>query len=240
MTLFLIFMLSCCAFFLLLFKYTKAGIITQAVVLLAFLVIGDGLVPFFLLNGLQSPYVSLPDPEWSKRNTIVLLTGEHTKAMISNGSAYARINAAASLYRSCIKSLKQCTILVSGGDVAHRGLSLAENYREELFKLGIPKADIAVETKSMNTYQSAKFTGAMLHKKPLEQVILVTSGYHLKRALVDFNHFGIRPRPISSDILIPGWEVLPRTANFETTDIALHEYLGILQFYLYYFWKASY
>ena len=201
--------------------------------------IGYGLIPSFLINQLQSQFISLPEPHWNKHNTIILLTGGATVAIISESTAWSRIHTAARLYRTCKESLNECTILISGGDVGDKGIPLAENYQKALLATGIPQANIVVETKSLNTWQNAQFSCVILQKKSDEQVFLVTSAYHLKRALLYFSHFGIKAIPIPADFLNIEKSRLPTTNNIESQDTVMHEYFGLVQYYLYYFWRSQ-
>jgi len=220
------------------FRYIKLCMATLVVVFICFILIGNGLIPAILLDQLQYSFVSLPEPHWKNKNAIVLLGAGAVKLPIQNVvkptvMAYARINEATQLYLSCIKSQNKCTIIISGGDALHTGMSEAVVYQEELRNLGINKADIKLETNSMNTYKNAELTNAILKKNQFDQVILVTSGIHLKRALLYFSHFGIEAIPARADYIASQHSIFPLGYNFAITDFAIHEYLGIARLYVY-------
>ena len=239
MTLLLILVVFCCALFFMLISCIKASILVQVLALFLFASIGCGLIPYMLLHPLQNNYRSLPDPKWHKHNTIILLTGGATVAIVTESAAWSRVITAARLFNACKESNNGCTLLISGGDVGDKGMSLAENYQKALLQSEISQDDITLETRSMNTWQNAKFTCDMLKKNPHGQVILVSSAYHLKRALLDFAHFGIHAIPAPADFLDIDIKALPTTENIESNDTVLHEYLGLLQYYLYYVWKSD-
>ena len=239
MTLLLILVVFCCAFFFLLIRRIKASIVVQVLALFLFAGIGYGLIPYLLLHPLQNSYRSLPEPKWHKHNTIILLTGGATVAIVADSAAWSRVSAAAQLFKACKDSHNGCTLLISGGDVGNKGMSLAENYQKALVQSGISQDDITLETRSLNTWQNAEFTCGMLKKNPHGQVILVSSAYHLKRGLMDFAHFGIYAIPAPADFIDIETKLLPTTENIESNDTALHEYLGLLQYYLYYVWKSG-
>jgi uncharacterized SAM-binding protein YcdF (DUF218 family) len=240
MVTFFILILLIIAIFLAISRHIKACISTLIFALVCFFAIGNGLVPLILLKQLQTPFVDLPKPEWKSQNAIVLLGAGAIKLPTTNAikptiMAYSRIHETARLYLECAKDHHQCTIIISGGDALKIGKSEAIVYRDALLSLGINNSDIELETNSMNTYKNAEFTSNILKKNQYSQVILVTSGIHLKRALLYFSNFGINAKPALADYLTPQFAVIPLGYNFAVTDFAIHEYLGIARFYFYNF-----
>ncbi len=215
------------------------------VVIICYFLVGSGLFPSVLLTQLQIPFVDLPEPEWKNQNAIVLLgagalTLPKSAQIIPTVMAYSRIYKTASLYLSCIKKHK-CTIIVSGGDALGTGKSEAMVYRDALIQLGINGSDVKLENNSMNTFKNAQFTSAILKQDHFDQIVLVTSGIHLKRSLLYFSHFGIQATPALADYLAPIISILPIGYNFAVTDFAIHEYEGLARFYIYQFfgWNSN-
>jgi uncharacterized SAM-binding protein YcdF (DUF218 family) len=225
---------------LLLRKYIKTGTSTLIFTLACFLLIGDGLVPSLLLKQLQMPFVDMPEPQWGSQNAIVLLGAGAIQLPITHAVrptiiAYSRLNETMRLYRACITEHHKCTVIISGGDTLKMGRSEASVYQDVLLTMGVKNADIELEANSMNTFKNAEFTSAILKKSQFDQVILVTSGIHLTRALLYFSHFGINAKPALADYLTPQFSVIPLGYNFAMTDFAIHEYLGITRFRIYNF-----
>jgi uncharacterized SAM-binding protein YcdF (DUF218 family) len=54
---------------------------------------------------------------------------------------------------------------------------------------GVPAANIVLEAKSHTTRQNAKFSIPLLRQMGAHRVIIVTSWYHSRRALVCFEHY---------------------------------------------------
>lgn len=206
--------------------------------LLLFLAVGCGPVPAWLLGDLQSPYLARPAIEWGGRNAIVLL-GAGTAKVPGTAHAepgvfsYPRLVEAAGLYRDCRTTRTDCKVLVSGGDAQRHGMPEAAVYRDALVAIGIPAADILVESGSMNTWQNAQFSSAMLRTYGADRVLLVSSGIHLRRSLIYFAHFGLDPTPVRADYLraVSSW--LPLSYNFVVADFALHEFIGIARYHVY-------
>lgn len=73
-----------------------------------------------------------------------------------------------------------------------------------MVKCGIPDTAIWIETKSVNTYQNAAYTAAMLEKRDPDfknkKYLLVTAGFHMKRALACFRKQGFQVDPYSGDL----------------------------------------
>jgi len=91
------------------------------------------------------------------------------------------------------------------------------------------------ETKSLNTYQNAEFSALLFKKLHLtKNIYLVTSAYHMKRALMMFRRFGFKviPKPVGF-YYNPNYkflDILPHEGFLNISYKALHEYVGILYF----------
>jgi uncharacterized SAM-binding protein YcdF (DUF218 family) len=208
------------------------------VTLFGFLAIACGPVPKLLLPALQKPYAIRPATDWAPSNTIVLLTAgasfvKRDEIIEPSSSAFARITGAVVLYRDCKRSGARCTLLVSGGDADQVGEPLAVTYSRTLLQLGVPVSDTVLETRSMDTWQNAEFARPLLQAIGAQRVWLVTSGVHLRRAMLCFEHFGIHPTPMRADYQRGYLSSLPAATNIVVTDSALHEIFGIAALYLY-------
>lgn len=147
--------------------------------------------------------------------------------------SYARVVEAARLYSSCRKTGGECKLLLSGGDASKAGLPEAEIYKRVLLGLGIDASDVMLESASLNTWQNAQFASQMLKHYDADRVVLVTSGIHMRRSVLYFEHFGVSAIPARADYLSPVSSVFPLAYNFAITDFAIHEYIGIVRYYLY-------
>jgi len=104
-----------------------------------------------------------------------------------------------------------------------------------MVQLGAADTDILLERRSMNTFQNAEFTEAILRQQRFDKLFLVTSGLHLPRALLYFSYFGIYPTPCAADYIVPQMSIFPIGYNFTIADLAAHEYIGMLRYYIYNF-----
>lgn len=223
---------TCCATF----KWRRTSRMVYVMSATLFLTLGCGPIPEWLLCNLQSAYAVKHPIGWGKRNAIVLLgagTEKVASAVEPGPFAYARIVETAELYNDCRKTAAECTIIVSGGDATHNGASEATIYRNSLLKLGVGATDLLLESDSMNTWQNAQFTSAILQRYDADRVALVSSGIHLRRSALYFSHFGVSATPVRADYLRARWSVLPLSYNFAVTDFALQEYIGIARYHAY-------
>ena len=90
-------------------------------------------------------------------------------------------------------------ILLSGGQVYEDTGAEAKIARRMLIDLGVPEDQILVETRSINTTQNARYSAEILREHSFTQPILVTSAFHMKRAVLNFEKQGIDVVPYPAD-----------------------------------------
>ncbi len=110
--------------------------------------------------------------------------------------------------------------------------------------LKVPEGDIILEDKATSTYQNVKFTKEILGKEKMNGILLVSSPYHMRRALLVFNKIAkdieVTCTPVPNSLFYAhpqrdsygrkNWERI----NFKQIKGIIHEYLGII----YYLWKG--
>ncbi|RDI97120.1 YdcF family protein [Dyella solisilvae] len=218
-------------------RWRRAGHVLVGLAVVVLFAVGCGTVPHMLLRDLQSPYDVEPAIDWAPRNAIVLLSGGTTVAgdepLQVSYFADGRVLRAAQLYYACKQTGKECRVLAVGGDSQDHGEAESVVYGRALRKLGIPASDLSFETRSLTTWQNAQFSRPILAELAPQHMVLVTSGIHLRRALLYFAHFGITPQPVAGDWLNSRRELLPDSWNYVVTDAILHEYAGIVRYRVY-------
>ncbi|MEW9570189.1 YdcF family protein [Rhodanobacter sp. Si-c] len=218
-------------------KWRRTAAVALWLAVLLFLATGCGLLPAWLLDSLQGPYARRPAITWAPRNAIVLLGAGAQRAADGTAEpgepAHSRINEALALYRECKASGMDCRLEVSGGDARHIGESEAAVYAAALERMGVSATDLLLEPRSMNTWQNARFSAPLLHDYGAQHVLLVSSATHLRRASLYFAHFGIVTTPVRSDWLKERMDWWPQSWNFAVTDLALHEYVGVVRYHVY-------
>lgn len=230
----------CCAIFLIVFISAKAALIALSIALGLIIVVGVGVLPAWLVSKLQTPYQNRISINWKNKNAIILL-GNSTIKLPNTGKveptimAYSGIYKAAYLYTKCKLNAANCTIIITGGDGLRTGIPEAEIYRRALIDIGIDPTDIQLEIDSLDTFKNAKHTSRLLKENKFDQNILITSGLHLKRSLLYFSFFDTQAIPVPADYMKAYYSIAYLAYNFFITDLALHEYIGIIRFYIYNF-----
>jgi uncharacterized SAM-binding protein YcdF (DUF218 family) len=129
-------------------------------------------------------------------------------------------------------------IVVSGGRVYRNVSSEAMIARRFLTDLGVAKSQIITEERSRDTRENARFTKELCRQRGFKKPILLTSAYHLPRAVYLFEKAGLAVTAFPAGFKTAvdrryGWQdLLPSMGCLDTTSKALHEYLGLLYYRL--------
>ncbi len=131
-------------------------------------------------------------------------------------------------------------IIVSGGKVFSTSASIATVTRRFLIDLGIPADQILMEDQSRDTYENALFSKRICERSGFRRPLLVTSGFHLKRALYCFQAVGLAVTPFPCALVTwPGkpitwYHFLPNAHALSASVEALHEGLGLIYYRMVY------
>ena len=195
------------------------------------------LVSETLIGSLERQY---QQPDTLQGDVIVVLGGgasSGTPDIDGEGNLYGhaanRLITAVRLHRE-----SGLPILFTGGQVFSDSGNEADIATRQLLALGIPEDKILAENQSLNTKQNAINTTVVMEANGLHRPILVTSGFHITRAMQHFKNAGVTPQAYPTDYIASA-EFSLRTSKFtpspgaiSTTGLALKEYLGILAAYL--------
>ena len=194
------------------------------------LVFSSGSVATALLSPLEYEYPAVHDTR-THRNIkhIVVLTGYAADdpdmpltGRLHWASAYRVMMALQLKHDGC----GNCDVIVSGGAVTAKVMG------ESLIALGLPKERLILETDSLTTADSATNLQALLQ----EPFFLVTSAGHLRRSLAVLRKQGLQPVPVPTDYQVPrDWrdaDEHPSPQSLMTSDLAVHEYIGLLWYRL--------
>jgi uncharacterized SAM-binding protein YcdF (DUF218 family) len=103
--------------------------------------------------------------------------------------------------------------------------------------LGVAPARIVLEDRSRNTVENALFSKAIAQPKPGERWLLLTSAYHLPRAVGVFRQAGFAVEPYPVDWRTAGTEDALRPFatlgdGLRRTDTAVREWVGLAAYWL--------
>ncbi|QBQ97329.1 YdcF family protein [Paraburkholderia pallida] len=187
----------------------------------------------------RTPYdpATMPASAFGPRTAIVMLGGgTDTRAdgtLVPKHDVYARIALAAALQAKCLAAGGTCTVIVSGGNPQHHAASEADTYAPWLLRAGVARHDLVLENRSLTTWENARNVAPIVHAQRADTLFVVTSAYHMPRAMLDFHRFRMNPVPAVSDVRSVSMGIWPRLANLRNAETALHELIGIAQFYVY-------
>lgn len=167
-------------------------------------------------------------------STVIVLLGGGVKRGTPRGVEIGKITLAR-LYRAWqIHKKTGLNLVVSGGVVPGAdNTSGAEIMKKVLLDLGVKEDKIILEKKAKNTWQNAVNTASLLEGKEYEQIILVTSALHMKRAVYSFERNckqDLIPAPANyifkTDISL--LDYLPNRESLDNSLAALHEWIGLV------------
>jgi uncharacterized SAM-binding protein YcdF (DUF218 family) len=121
-------------------------------------------------------------------------------------------------------------LLLSGGSEPGT-ISSAQDMAQLAKELGVNENDIIIESKSRDTEDEAYIIRSMIGE---ESFVLVTSSVHMPRSMALFRKNGMKPIPaptrsIEERIYYRGPDPFyPSSVNLEKSEMAFHEYLGII------------
>jgi len=155
---------------------------------------------------------------------------------LSTPDAYAASRAleAARVYRL----VNPAYVIASGGKVSERQSSEATGaiVGQTLLRLGIPQDRLETQLTSRNTHEEAVFDSAMVRKLGAEHLVLVTSDFHMWRAVGAFRAAGFEVIPAISRDPLPArfWDesVVPGERGLREASVFAHEVFGILYYRL--------
>jgi len=120
-------------------------------------------------------------------------------AVVSGGDTQARTAAGIELFKNGWAD----TLVLSGAAQDKSGPSNAEAMRLQALQAGVPEAAIMIDEEAESTRQNAENTRTIFSDNGYQDVILVTSGYHQRRASLEFNKLAenvtIRNYPVTHD-----------------------------------------
>jgi uncharacterized SAM-binding protein YcdF (DUF218 family) len=90
------------------------------------------------------------------------------------------------------------TIVVASGGRYWSGLLEADVMARELVRRGVPEETIVRERSSLTTRDNARFTAAALEQRGVMHATVVTSEWHLPRALALFRRAGVHVRGVGA------------------------------------------
>lgn len=127
-------------------------------------------------------------------------------------------------------------LFIAGGTAPNRRSDTEADAIEALINPFLPKGVTVIkETNSENTHQNARNLQRVFEERKLSKdIVLVTSAYHMRRAMASFRKhgfevcsFGVDPR---QHLEVPRTALWPQVSALQKTKIAVHEWIGWLYY----------
>lgn len=191
------------------------------------------LVSNLLMHPLENEY---RPPALIDGDVIIWLGGGATLATPNLHSKGHLSPIAANRLLTCIQLYHQLhlPIIVSGGQVYKTTGREARIAQKILLDVGVPNEKIFVEDHSLNTTENALNVKQILNQHHFRQPILITSAFHLPRAVREFKKAGVVVMPYPADyhtnvsFRFSSRQLVPSAEALNDLSLALKEYLGLL------------
>jgi uncharacterized SAM-binding protein YcdF (DUF218 family) len=197
--------------------------------------LGFEALPHALLRPLENQY-PVPSAAGVDRHVGVVVLGGATQhprsyqahAQVPLGDAAERMSVPVGLLRQHPK----LALVFSGGEgrLLLTGVTEAELARVFYQEQGVDLARITLESGSRNTRENARQVVALLGARCQEPWLLVTSAWHMPRAVAEFESVGCRVTPYPVDFRTGAstdWSEYALARSLMLWQTALHEWLGL-------------
>jgi uncharacterized SAM-binding protein YcdF (DUF218 family) len=117
------------------------------------------------------------------------------------------------------------------------GMAEADIVSRQADVIGVPRTRLILENRSRNTHENAAFSAALVKPKPGERWLLVTSAWHMPRAVGCFRQAGFAVDAFPVDYRTRGWSDVAHFHGFASdgllqSDLAVKEWIGLVAYRL--------
>ncbi len=205
------------------------------------LVLGWEPLPDALIRRLETQYPALAaDADLQAFSGVVVLGGALESAYVWSTPSQSALNEAAERMTELLPLLRKqpaLRVLFAGGEGELFGNGLSEAQRAQRFFVtqGIPAQQVMYESASRTTFENALLGKSVPGVNPARPWLLLTSGWHMPRAMATFRHNGWNvtacPVDFRSGLATP-WTQYSMDRGAHKWRLALHEWLGLLAYHL--------
>jgi uncharacterized SAM-binding protein YcdF (DUF218 family) len=224
------------------YRRSRKAYIPILLALIILAIAGNVQVGNRLIVSLERQYLPLVEPP--QADAIVILGGatrnhEPPRIMPDLSDRGDRLVYGAKLYQEGAAP----KIILTGGRIDWYGgdSSEAESMATILELFDIPRDDMILESRSLNTHDNAIFTKEILEQEQFKKILLVTSAAHMPRSLAIFRRAKIDAIPAPADFMVSDrnliesryskqsriLSLIPTAESLDFTTQALREYIGM-------------
>jgi len=208
----------------------------------ALALIAGGLTPLgnIIVLPLEQRFAGVPAPSPGDRVDGIILLGGFEDGWVSQGRGGLGVNESAERVteglRLALRHPEAKVVFTGGvGGLFARNVEASEPVAAFLTEAGVAKDRLVLENRSRNTYENAVFTRDLVNPKPGERWYLVTSAYHMPRAMGLFRKAGFDVVAYPVDYRTRGpedamrfFEKIPQ--GLMRLDLAANEWLGLVAY----------
>jgi uncharacterized SAM-binding protein YcdF (DUF218 family) len=174
--------------------------------------------------------------------TGIIVLGGAVDARIAGGRQLIALNEAAERMTEAValsRKLPQARVVFTGGSDSLMGGKETEADSAGWFfdALGVERSRVTLESQARNTAENASITKAMLLPKPGERWLLITSAWHMPRAIGCFRAVGFEVEAWPVDYRTVGRFDISKVHSslpegLRRIDFITREYLGLIAYWL--------
>ena len=187
------------------FTFKKIFFITFLLFLIAYF--------FIELNSFKERILTLQKDPINLSSKVVILTGGTNR--IKEGFEV--------IYKLDKKSITNLNVLVSGTGKGFSKLSLQEKLNPG-FDLRLIECCVELDSVSHNTYSNAIETSKWVSKNNIEEILLITSNYHIPRSILEFQNKMPNLKILYYPIIPKKHQINKWLKSFETFSLIFIEY----------------
>lgn len=214
----------------------RAGLWLAALCIVFFVMAGWTPVGTLALGALENRY---PVPDLPEAPTGIIMLGGATDIPVSFVHSVLAFNDAGerlTVTAALARQYPDARIVLSGGPghiARNETMTESSIARDLLVSLGIAPERILTEDHSRTTYENAVNSAVLIAPKAGQRWMLITSAFHMPRAVATFEGAGFSVIPYPVDFRTVGTS-LPDSIpmGIESLDLAFHEWLGQMTYRL--------
>lgn len=174
--------------------------------------------------------------------TGIVLLGGGLETIITTARGTPALNEAGdrlTTFAALARAHPEARLILSGGigGLFFRDVDEAEVGAQLLAGLGIDPGRLELEDQSRDTYENARFSRRLANPQPGERWLLVTSAFHMPRAIGCFRTAGFQIEAVPTDYRTRGPEDWGRgfyavSEGLRRTDLAVREWVGLIVYFV--------
>ena len=210
-----------------------------AAVLVAIITLFGGTnFPDWLLRSLEGRYYGVKFADLPACDAIVQLGGASQPSPREAGGVHLSYGGDRILMALELARLGKAPVLCLGGGFAPKGSTYgneADAVHRAIAERNLATVEVISFGGSLDTRDEALHTYRLAEERGWRRVLLVTSAFHMPRAVATFRHFGVEVVPVPCNFLTDHWAPqqalrLPTWDGFMLASIWVHEKIGWLEY----------